>query len=593
MLQKSWYFPGKDRPNGPKLSTAYAFYEHFSLARHFSEASADHRLERAEPGEQRPTELYSPFKTPESSFIEFGIGVALYFSTLRVLSVILLITGLINIANILYFRGEEYSAFQDGIDWILKGTAVCTEEEWVVCTDCAASKWSALEERDRYASSTDENGVTTTFVLKNVCDIPGFSQGIVSYASVIFLLIVFFLFGLYQRKREVLFDEGKQTATDYSVLVKNPPPDAYDPEKWRTFFSQFADKQVTAVTVALNNHKLLNALISRRLFRDRLKALLPKGVDMDNEDIVREHVSQILKEQEGEKKGCCCALITCTVLRVLNIFDMLLPPDVLVDKIFSLEDRIKELLKEEYQVTKVFVTFETEEGQRNALAALTTSRMILSMNQTDKVPPSTVFEGRVLQVVEPSEPNTIRWRSLHVGVLRKYTQRLITLSITVGVVVGAGWLVWKTRLDLGADYSAYLTTAFNSVIPQAVKLMLLIEDHATESSKQESLYLKITLFRWVNTAILTKYITPFTSTIGSGPRDTIVTIKNILVAELWFSPFLRLLDMWGNVQKHIFAPRARTQNSMNLFFQGTVYNLGERYTVRQKKGNMCLPKRCP
>ena len=33
-----------------------------------------------------------------------------------------------------------------------------------------------------------------------------------------------------------------------------------------------------------------------------------------------------------------------------------------------------------------------------------------------------------------------------------------------------------------------------------------------------------------------------------------------------------------NAKKHILAPRARTQDQMNHYFQGTYYNLGERYT---------------
>jgi hypothetical protein len=34
----------------------------------------------------------------------------------------------------------------------------------------------------------------------------------------------------------------------------------------------------------------------------------------------------------------------------------------------------------------------------------------------------------------------------------------------------------------------------------------------------------------------------------------------------------------GNLKKHVLAPRANTQAEMNLGFQGTFYNLGERYT---------------
>jgi len=72
----------------------------------------------------------------------------------------------------------------------------------------------------------------------------------VNFATLIFLIIAFGLMALYQRQREICFDEDKSTSTDYSVKVSNPPPDA-DPDKWHNFFEQFASKQVTFVTVAL------------------------------------------------------------------------------------------------------------------------------------------------------------------------------------------------------------------------------------------------------------------------------------------------------------------------------------------------------
>jgi len=100
--------------------------------------------------------------------------------------------------------------------------------------------------------------------------------------------------------------------------------------------------------------------------------------------------------------------------------------------------------------------------------------------------------------------------------------------------------------------------------------------HFSEGSFQTSLYLKITLFRWINTAILTKIITPFTQTVSPGAQDVLPQINTILWSELWLVPGLRLLDLWGNVNKHFFAPRARTQEIANLSFQGTPYNMGER-----------------
>jgi len=77
-----------------------------------------------------------------------------------------------------------------------------------------------------------------------------------------------------------------------------------------------------------------------------------------------------------------------------------------------------------------------------------------------------------------------------------------------------------------------------------------------------------------------KVITPFTSTLGDRTTDLLPSVSAILWSETFITPALRILDGGGFLQKHILAPRAMTQEQMNLNFLGTPYNLGERYTVR-------------
>lgn len=93
-----WYFPRRDAKNGPSLSKAYAYYEHITLPRRFvgEHQNADHVLRRAEPGEtEGTTELYKALCTPEFALIEFGVGIDLYFSTVKLFAFLLLCAGLI------------------------------------------------------------------------------------------------------------------------------------------------------------------------------------------------------------------------------------------------------------------------------------------------------------------------------------------------------------------------------------------------------------------------------------------------------------------------------------------------------------------
>ena len=546
------------------------------MARYFSEGTGNERKQtRAEPGEMdQPTELYNPFTTRESVLNEWGLGVGLYFSTLRVVALILILVGLINVAGIFYYASPAYSGEggQDGLVFSLIGSAVCTLGEWVVCENCSPENWNTIEEKNRYGVYTDGNGEEVALVLRNKClgaEIP--YPGIVgNWVSLIVLIIAFGLLAMFQRAREVRFDEDKLTATDYSLVVKNPPKDAYNPDDWRDFFSQFADKQVTCITVALNNDQLLWKLTLRRIYRNQLRIQLPKSTNLEDEDLVRAAVAQLEREWEAEPAGCVVRLIQCTAVPILNLFGWFLPPHILVDRIFKLTKEIKELQTRHYDVSHIFVTFETEAGQRTALSALKVpGRIDIALNNTSRVAQSTLFRGIVLNVEEAPEPNAVRWLDIHVSTIRKMIQRLISLALTVAMIVFAGFVVARVRWAVGPGLSGVFVTLFNTSIPQIVKLFLLFERHGTEGSRQKSLYMKITLFRWVNTAILTKMITPFTQTIGAGPKDVLPTINWILWSELLVAPALRILDIIGTFQKHVLAPRAQTQEQMNLSFQGT------------------------
>jgi len=110
----------------------------------------------------------------------------------------------------------------------------------VACLDCTEDQFgNTAEEQQRIGFTT--NG--TVLVQRNDCEGGRLPQGVVNLAALGFLTVIFLLLSIYLGAREVRFDEDKVTSTDYSILVKNPPKDAYDPDEWRDFFSQFAEKQ--------------------------------------------------------------------------------------------------------------------------------------------------------------------------------------------------------------------------------------------------------------------------------------------------------------------------------------------------------------
>lgn len=113
-------------------------------------------------------------------------------------------------------------------------------------------------------------------------------------------------------------------------------------------------------------------------------------------------------------------------------------------------------------------------------------------------------------------------------------------------------------------------------------MLVNFESHPSDERVQTSLYVKIAAFRFINTAILVTLVTPFPSTLGSGTDDLIDGIKDIFVAEIVISNLIKFMDISGLIKRHYLAPRAQTQEEMNSYMRGEVWNLAEIFTNMSK-----------
>ena len=117
-------------------------------------------------------------------------------------------------------------------------------------------------------------------------------------------------------------------------------------------------------------------------------------------------------------------------------------------------------------------------------------------------------------------------------------------------------------------------SAINSIFPKFAIALTNTERHPSEGLWQTSLYFKIALFRWVNTAFVLTMITPFQDTLeGDG---IIYKVYALFYSEIIVTTGLQLSDIAGQVNRHYLAPRAVNQDGMNLLFQGTEWHLAER-----------------
>ncbi len=153
---------------------------------------------------------------------------------------------------------------------------------------------------------------------------------------------------------------------------------------------------------------------------------------------------------------------------------------------------------------------------------------------------------------------------------------IITAIFSLGLILGGACLIALARRSGPAPASTCITI-FNHLTPRLVRALTSIESHPNESSYSASNYIKTTAFRWVNTAVIFSIITPFTDTIQNG-KFLLSSVFTMFYFELLLVPALGFADIWGNIQRHFFAPRAPTQRTMNLNFKAGTYDIGDMYT---------------
>jgi hypothetical protein len=201
----NWYYPDQGREDAPDLKQGWLFFEQITLPRRVVNASKksllDRSSERVEPGEEleRDTELFNFFSTPSTAFNSWGIGISLYFSTLRTMALALFLAGLISLQNAI----------------TLDTSATCEEKVWAKCDPglCNGNNDLGVE------VFMDVENSTNLFVKRSNCDGATSTNIACNFASIMFLVIATILFGWYQTRKAIVMDEDKLTCSDYSLRV--------------------------------------------------------------------------------------------------------------------------------------------------------------------------------------------------------------------------------------------------------------------------------------------------------------------------------------------------------------------------------------
>jgi hypothetical protein len=548
---------------GGSLELAWSYFEYLVLPRRVALAESSFgqrpRSVKAPPGYhghvtgRLATTLYPAWTTHVRDLTDFGTGVAVYFETLLALSVVCLIAGLLYLPSIQYYASDGYTTQHiTTVLGPLRGSMICPQPVWVLCEDCPASEWKVSP--GRYA--TTATATPLVFALKNTCATLRWQEGLNHAVVCLFITVSMLALGRYQRKLERRYDESVLTASDFSIQVDNPPADATDPADWQTFFAQFG--QVVYVTVALDNAPLLRKLVQRRTI---LLQAHPHLMNTTSSSTANSHhrLCQSLPRAWQSQRP------------------------TLYRKWTKIEAECRSLIQStgHYPATTIFVTFDKEADQRKCLQALQVGQIHVVQNNVHALSSASHrFRGtHVLRVLEPTEPSAIRWQDLDESIMTKIRECIISTLLSVGVTVAGFTLVSHAyNVDDDVGTAALYITLLNIVMPNVFKAINNLESHQYEDSFQASLYKKLTLFRWVNTALATILIKPFPETLADTKGSLIASIHAVLRAEILIAPVVRILDIGGFVKRFVLAPRAPDQVTMNSFFHGAKVNLGEKYT---------------
>jgi len=576
----------------PRLEKAWAHFEHSVLPRYMVNLEKkkpknfffwlisinSQQFDVAEPGEDsRPTRMYSPLFTPLKQMGDFGVGIGLYFSTLRSLAFMALIAGCINIPNMRFYGSSAYASGNSGnfTFRLPQMSAQCNDTSFVPCPSCNnRDNFKKPPEWYRVANVTREDGSEVFFALKNQCNFDRiFRVGMFTWGTMIFLLLYILYINSYSERMEINFDEDEQTAQDYSLIVENPPPDSIDPHEWKDFFEKITGGHVTVCTVAVDNDLLLRTLVERRSILEYLREALPPGTKMSENNLAR-----ISAKCEADRSS-----LQKINSYILHPFGIMRDVASLYNELVVLTSKVRGLSQIDYPVTKVYISFETEGAQRSALNALSLGKLDIVRQKSKTLKKKFFFRGKtILKINEPQEPSTVRWQDLNSKMKQRLRQVLLTTIVSLCALGVCAFLVFFLNKTQSLGMATLGISFSNSAFPMFAKAMTSLEFHPSESSKQSSLYVKIALFRWVNTAIIIAVITPFTSTITVGSEHLINAVQKIFVSEILTMNGIQLLDIGGFVQRHILGRKARSQTKMNKLFQGTSYELAERYTNMTK-----------
>jgi Cytosolic domain of 10TM putative phosphate transporter len=405
-----------------------------------------------------------------SSLDEFGIGISLYFKTLKAIAVVMLICAFINLVAI--YENKKFNLTQDDVDTY---NALFPDGEQLSATP-----------NELIGSAYGATAGTLKFYKQVAADI-----------AITCVIGTFLLFSIKAQSKIVEeIDKAQQTTQDYSICVKHPPnlhkegPNAGQPytvDHFKEFFKKFGE--VSSVTMVKKNGCLLRAIAEREVYIDTLDKLL---------------IQQGESTTASEEKG----FVSNSLMVSLGFINSDIPS--LKKKIEECRTKVIQLSSLEYPTHQVFVTFNSQADQVKCLK--NTFHSTLMKWQGVQASHSSYFDGELLTIRESHEPSDIIYENNDKGFWPTYLSRAISYFIVAALMVTDYYLI-NALLKTGGVAAPIVITLINMILPMAMKYLTNeVEIHHDNAHRQSSLLLKLVAVRCINAAVLIYLAAPFEDT---------------------------------------------------------------------------------
>jgi hypothetical protein len=487
--------------------------------------------------------------------IEFGPAIGMYFRTVETFAVTFLLISLCNMPSILHFASDAYShGTASQFEWTtLWGSAACANNITVPAFENYSAFGAYYDGRNGSDANSTAAGAELQYLRHNECYL-GQGQYVSSIAVVVVLILSYAYFYTSFARFLVRVDERRQTASDYTIVVNDPPVDAYDPAEWVHYFKEYG--KIAAVSILVDNGDVLERLARRRALK-----LTIEGMPDD-------------EFWPGLSPGYRAVLNTIGVGK---------------DKISYLELYQKNeceltlLLGEAYLVRKVYVTFEMEAGQRNALATLQQGTLPAALDVPVGLTKDKLFrswrspeEAEVLDLAEAVEPEEIFFQNTGLASDEQQAMQRLVMLMFLALFCGVEFAVVSAMEKTAPQFAGLIITIANSVIPESLHVLSgLFEVHETDASKLESVYNKISFFRYFNTVIIIHLITDWSHTLDA---DHLGKIQSILIFDAFLTPFLYAFNVAHYFNRWVVSKLVTNEFELQLVLSGARIRLSDRYS---------------